>query len=242
MEEIEGEVLLPEGHRYAMFGGGEDYPIKAYYEGVFETVFVAFHPFYKPNDASPEAVCLGRLHSGDKNEVERCFEPVTWETVRRRAAFEDFKQLDLALRTWNGAIAPRDEFVAWKRRLEGVCTREHLYAPSDSIPSDLTANRVFRALLEMGAKWMWDGDDFCTERRLVYIQDTLEASDWDRHHRIFFGYQHDWLIVTPWESMCTLFCGSHAWVEQMVERCELEGFYCDDKTTSNWSLFDAKLR
>lgn len=239
MEEIEGAITLPEGHRYAMFGGGDDYPIKPYYEGVFEAVFVVFHPFIAPvNDAT----AIDRYVDMDKNEVEQHFRAITWEKMRRRLDFADVKRIDHALRTMIGALKPHAEDQAGANRIIEYCERKNILPPGEGELSNLLENQVLRALLEMGQEWMWSGDEFCMERHLINIRETLTSDTWGMQHRTFFGHQHDWLIVPPWDSHFTLICGSRAWVEQMVERCELEGFYCQDDTTINWSLSDTKLR
>ncbi|EPE63060.1 hypothetical protein L479_00591 [Exiguobacterium sp. S17] len=239
MEESEGAITLPEGHRYAMFGGGDDFPIKTYYEGVFEEAFVAYHPFLGPIE-DPKAI--DRYVEMNKNEVEQHFRAVAWEDMRRQLGFEDVKRIDHALRTMIGALKPHAEDKESANRIIEFCERENLLPPGEGELSDFLKNRVLRALLETGEEWIWSGDEFCTERHLINIREILAADTWDMNHRTFFGYQHDWLIVPPWDSHFTLFCGSQSWVSEMVERCGLKGFYCDDETTINWSLSDTKLR
>ncbi|STO07004.1 DUF2711 family protein [Exiguobacterium aurantiacum] len=239
MNEFEKEVVLPEGHRYAMFGGGDDYPIKPYYEGVFEAVFVVFHPFLA--SVNDRAV-IDRYVDMNKNEVEQQFRVVTWQEMCRQLDFDHVKRIDHALRTMIGALKPHAKDRASANRIIDFCKRDNLLPPGEGVLSNLLENQVLRALLEMGEEWMWSGDEFCTERHLIHIRETLAADTWGMQHRTFFGYQHEWLIVPPWDSHFTLFCGSRAWIGQVVERCELEGFYCDDETTINWSLSNRKLR
>ncbi|WP_289889905.1 hypothetical protein [Virgibacillus pantothenticus] len=45
---------LPNPHRYAVCAP-EDMPIKSFYQGVFEEVFIFFHPFIKPKQDRREA-------------------------------------------------------------------------------------------------------------------------------------------------------------------------------------------
>lgn len=239
MDELDESVLLPEGHRYAMFGGGDDYPIKTYYEGVFETVFIAFHPFLAPIDHS---VAVDRYAGLDKNEVEQQFRAVTWEEMRRRLGFRDVSRIDRALRTMIRALKPHTEDRAGANRIIEYCERENVLPPGEGELSNLQKNQVLRVLLEMGEGWIWTGDEFCTERHLIHLSETLAADTWGMQHRTFFGYHHEWLIVPHWDSHFTLFCGNRALIEQVVERCELEGFHCDAETTINWSLSEHKLR
>ncbi|MDT0192703.1 MULTISPECIES: DUF2711 family protein [unclassified Exiguobacterium] len=239
MDELDESVLLPEGHRYAMFGGGDDDSIKTYYEGVFETVFIAFHPFLAPIG---HPTMIDRYTDLDNNEVEQQFRSVTWEEMRRRLGFRDVSRIDHALRTMIGALKLHAEDREGANRIIEYCERENVLPPGEGELSDLLKNQVLRVLLEMGEGWIWTGDEFCTERHLIHLSETLAADTWGMQHRTFFGYQHEWLIVPPWDSHFTLFCGSRAFIEQVVERCELEGFYCDAETTINWSLSEHKLR
>lgn len=234
-----GAITLPEGHRYAMFGGGDDYPIKTYYEGVFETIFIVFHPFLIPID---EPTAIDRYADMDKNEVEQQFQAITWEEIRQKLGFQDVSRIDQALRTMIGALKPHAEDREGANQIIEYCEREHILPPSEGELSSLLENQVLRVLLEMGEGWIWSGDEFCMERHLIHLRETLAADTWGTQHRTFFGYNHEWLVVPPWDSHFTMFCGSHAWVEQVVERCGLEGFYCDDDTTINWSFSNRKLR
>ena len=232
-------ITLPEGHRYAMFGGGDNESIKTYYEGVFESVFIMFHPFLIPID---EPAVINRYIDMNKNEVEQQFRAITWEEMRQKLGFQDVSRIDRALRTMIGALKPHAEDREGAKQIIEYCERENILPPSEGALSDLLENQVLRVLLEMGEGWIWSGDEFCMERHLIHLRDTLAADTWGIQHRTFFGYQHEWLIVPPWDSHFTLFCGSRAWVENVVDRCELEGFYCDDDTTINWSFSERKLR
>ena len=239
MDELDESIMLPEGHRYAMFGGGDDYPIKAYYEGIFETVFIVLHPFLVPINNSAAIDYYTNL---DKNKVEQQFQAVTWEEMRQRLGFRDVSRIDHALRTMIWALKPHAEDREGANRIIEYCERENVLPPGEGELSDRLKNQVLRALLELGEEWMWSGDEFCTERHLIHLRETLAADTWGMQHRTFFGYQHEWLIVPPWDSHFTLFCGSRVFIEQVVKRCELEGFYCDAETTINWSLSEHKLR
>lgn len=234
-----GAITLPEGHRYAMFGGGDDYPIKEYYKGVFETVFIVFHPFLVPVD-DPTAV--DRYVEMNKNEVEQQFRAITWEDMRQNLGFHNVSRIDHALRTMIGALKPHATDEAGANRIIKYCDGENVLPPGEGELSDFLENQVLRALLKMGEGWIWSGDEFCMERHLIHVRETLAADTWGMQHRTFFGYQHEWLIAPPWDSHFTLVCGSRAWVERLVEQCGLEGFYCEDDTTINWSFSDQKLR
>lgn len=183
MEEIEGAITLPEGHRYAMFSGGDDDPIKPYYKNVFEAVFIVFHPFLAPvNDPTATA----RYVEMDKNEVEQHFRVIRWEEMRRQLGFDHVKRIDHALRTIIGALKPHAEDQAGANRLIAYCERENILPPDEGELSNLLENQVLQALLEMGQEWMWGGDEFCTERHLININETLATDKWDMNHRTFF--------------------------------------------------------
>lgn len=83
----------------------------------------------------------------------------------------------------------------------------------------------------------WVGDEFCTERKLCWIDDLEPAS---AKVALLSGS-----VFTPdkanlwtvhWDSHFTIFCSSRLNVERLARHPTLEGFVCAPETEIYWSL------
>ncbi|WP_079707662.1 DUF2711 family protein [Paraliobacillus ryukyuensis] len=88
--------VLPEPHRYAICAD-DGIQMKEFYKGVFEEVFIFFHPFIKPKTIDYELFQSDTFPS--KNEIRDNCEKVTWKEFITLAGLNSFRQLDIGLRT-----------------------------------------------------------------------------------------------------------------------------------------------
>lgn len=98
-------------------------------------------------------------------------------------------------------------------------------------------NKILMCIKQQGKYWIWRGDEFCTERKLEYIEDIINDNEALRNqHLNLFTHDNRLLLTTHWDSHFSLLCSNKETVEQIVQSCKLEGFYCDDETEIFWSL------
>ncbi|WP_235848325.1 DUF2711 family protein [Litchfieldia alkalitelluris] len=205
--------ILPPPHKYAVCAPA-DIPIREYYKDVLEVVYLFYHPF---------------LTSGSKT--------VSWETFLHSSGLNDLKQLDIGLRTIiTGLKKKYADYHASKITLE-VCEEKGYTLPSEGVFPTTIMNDIFSSIQKLGHDWLWCGDEHGTERKLEHIDDLANDENIYIHCRNLFTYDHQLLITTHWDSHFSMLCSNSRTVQDIVENCKLEGFYCGDTTEIYWSIF-----
>jgi len=217
--------ILPEPHRYAVCCM-DDMPIKEFYKGVFEEVFVILHPFLK--------------HKGSTNNINPSSEKVTWKQFLSLSGIGNYKQLDIGLRTRIKSLKKEYEDEKTASIIEKICRENLIVEPQEGMLPPVIMDDLLKGLQTVGHDWIWIGDEFCTERKLVYINDLMNDNHLLDQRKNLFTHDHSILITTPWDSHFSLLCSNRETVGKLVNLCELEGFYCTDKTKINWSTSSDK--
>lgn len=93
---MEKPRVLPAPHKFAVCAP-DDMPIKSYYQGIFDEVFIFFHPFIKPKLIDYEQFEPG-TYPGKNDIIEKC-ELVTWKEFLNISGIESFRKLDVGLHT-----------------------------------------------------------------------------------------------------------------------------------------------
>jgi hypothetical protein len=225
--------VLPEPHKYAICAP-EGLPIKKFYEGFFEEVYVFYHPFIKPNTIDYELFNPKTYPS--RNDIRNNCERVTWESFMQLAGIKSFKKLDIGLRT--NILGLKKQFQDEKAAqliLEAYEKYKIVEPNAGSFP-EFIMNDLLRAIQVMGQDWIWYGDEFCTERKLEYIEELINDNNMLDERKNLFTHDHNILITTHWDSHFSLLCSDRKTVEQLVSSCKLEGFFCTEETKIYWSL------
>lgn len=85
-------------------------------------------------------------------------------------------------------------------------------------------------LKKLGYEWLWVGDEFCTERKLYFIDDLIKDGETLATGAKIFTTD-DKLLISPACNLSNLFiCSSKSMIEKMREYVDFEGFYCTNKT------------
>ncbi|WP_424237750.1 DUF2711 family protein [Bhargavaea ginsengi] len=230
---MEEEVRhLPPPHRYAVCSNDE-VPIKSFYQDIFSDVFIFFHPFIKPVTLPLEQYFSDpRL---GKQEIMRHCEAVGWQEFLSLSGIKSVRQLDIGLRTGISGLKEKyaDEQLA--ERVFAVCAEHRLVPPTEGFLPELLINDVLGAVKKEGYEWLWVGDEFCTERKLEYIDDLITGDMMERNN--LFTHDQSLLITTHWDSHFSMICSNdRKRLGRIVQDCNLEGFYCDDRTEIYWSV------
>ena len=112
---------------------------------------------------------------------------------------------------------------------------QDLIEPDENCFPEILFDQWLHTLMAMGHRWVWLGDEHCTERKLHFIQELIDSPDLPGE-RNMFTHQNEILLTTHWDSHFTLICGSKPDLEKLIEQCDLEGFYCTEETKIYWSL------
>jgi len=227
---------MPEPHRYAVCAY-EDIPIKEFYKGIFEEVFIFYHPFIKTTTLCYETWKSGS-YLGKNNILAHC-EPISWAEFLKLASIENVKKLDIGLRTYIGGLNEKFADKATAKTIRDVCEKNRMIIPSEGFFSEFLINKILYAIKKEGHEWIWYGDEFGSERKLQLIDNLISTDEHFGNKRInLFTHDHEILLTTHWDSHFTLLCSDKENVKKIVNACNLEGFYCTDNTKIYWSIFE----
>lgn len=212
--------------------------ILSYYCDHFEAVFIVLHPFLKPqsdkikyfkSDSDVGNNCLS-----DSQILEWCT-PVTWAEFLKASQIDNLQNLDGALRNSIFGLTDRDRFQTYTDALVSTLETEGLIPPDEGDIPCILLPRIRQALYSLGYEWAWLGDEFCTERKLEWIDD-LNTTEKFPVHGCIFTPDCEVLLVSHWDSHCTFLCSSKEKIRQFAKEAELEGFYCTPQTEVYWGL------
>jgi uncharacterized protein DUF2711 len=225
------ERIAPPPDRYASCPHSGS--VLEYYSGCFESAFVLLHPFIRP--ISIEA---SRFHPSTypkKAELIATCTGVTWREVMSMAGFASIAEIDIALRTRIHGLRGEYADKQLAEKLDGFAEHVGLVPPGDGDIPELIENRFFEAVQHLEYRWLWVGDEFCSERKLWWIED-LKGIDVCGGHKNLFTPDCLILFTTHWDSHFSFVCSSRARLEALVSFGGFEGFYCEPETEVYWSL------
>lgn len=231
---MDKERILPGPHRYAICSP-DNMPIKIFYKGIFEEVFIFYHPFIKPltidyNLFNPDTY-------PSRNEIRDNCEKITWRQFLTLSGIESYKLLDIGLRTNILGLNERYQDINSGLLIKKTCKEKRIAAPFEGKFPEFIMNGLLKGIKTIGHEWIWSGDEHCTERKLEYIDDLIKDNDMlDHRAKNLFTHDNSILITTHWDSHFSLLCSDRSTVELLINSCNLEGFYCNEKTEMYWSL------
>lgn len=229
------ERVLPEQDRYATCPA--DGVILDYYAGVFEAVFILLHPFIKPISIGLD-VFQPSTYPDRKSIVANC-KPVFWSEVMSLANFSSLSEIDIGIRTLISGLKAEYARPEYADRLDDLYENQQIIAPSEGVFSDLTHDLMLGFLQDSGHDWVWVGDEFCTERKLYWIEDLKgKAANATLGHCNVFPPDKSFLWTTHWDSCCSFVCGSRELLESLKTRQWAEGFFCSERTCVYWGLHE----
>jgi len=229
---MEKERVLPDPHRFAVCAY-EDVPIKEFYKGFFNEIFIFFHPFIKPLTIDSELFYPETYP--DKFQVINNCEIVTWKEFLTLSGMQSYEELDIGLRTRILGLNKKYANKNLKEIIDNVSEKYNLIPPSEGILPDILINKLLEAIKKENYNWIWVGDEFGTERKLEYIDDLINQDTLARHN--LFTHDNSILITTHWDSHFSMICSNDKnKIDRIVKSCSLNGFYCDESTEIYWSV------
>ncbi|MEM7590280.1 MAG: DUF2711 family protein [Cyanobacteria bacterium P01_A01_bin.83] len=230
--------VLPEPDKFAScpYHG----KILSYYGEQFEAVFIVLHPFLRPKSDKlkyfrPDLATQEDHFPTDEQILSWC-SPVTWAEFLKASGIDSLQNLDGALRNYISGLIDRKRFQSYTDALVATLQREDLVAPNEGDIPSILLPRICQVLQALDYKWAWLGDEFCTERKLKWIDDLNTTKFYC--HGCIFTPDRQILLVSHWDSHCTFLCSNEDNIAQLVKEAELEGFYCTPKTEVYWGLYE----
>lgn len=210
-----------------------DGPILPFFKGHFQAAFVALHQFLRPvsSAALGEATRLESSYS----EIVATHSPVSWTEVLAATGFDGIADLDLALRTSISGLKAQYERRDLAERLATTMRVQGLETPLEGEPCPFVQGKLLSGLHSDGHRWVWIGDEFCSERKLHWLEE-VQATPSPFPHPCLFTPDKRFLITSHWDSHYTLFCGPEVDLVRLCAARGVEGFLCEPTTEVFWSL------
>ncbi len=225
--------ILPPSDKYASCPYDEK--VLSYYEGQFEAVYVVLSPFIRPRSIS-----LDRFNPESwpsKQDLVAGSEPVTWKQILSMVSLKSIAEIDIGLRSSISGLNKKYANEDFAECLHLIAESEQLILPSEGDISPLVENRMYEALKRIGEQWLWVGDEFCTERKLFWIDDLIDGDEIPAHGCVFTP-DKSILVTTHWDSHFSFLCSSKSKIERILEHEPFEGFYCAEETEVFWSVWN----
>ncbi|MGR3763096.1 DUF2711 family protein [Rossellomorea sp. NS-SX7] len=226
--------VLPDPHRYAVCSHA-DMSIKEFYKGIFEEVFIFFHPFIKPKTIDYELFMPDTYPA--RSEIKEHCEMVRWKEFLKISGVSDYRQLDIGLRSIILGLNKKYADDDTAKVIMDVCEQHEIVRPTEGLFPEFIMDELLQQIKKLGHDWIWCGDEFCTERKLEYMDDIINDSNMLNYERKnLFTHDQTILLTTHWDSHFSMVCSNKETLKKLVDASQLEGFYCNDRTEIYWSL------
>ncbi len=154
----------------------------------------------------------------------------------RLSGLESIKKVDIGLRTDILGLSEKFADESAAKLIGDICEENKIILPCEGYFPELLINKILHSVQRLGHDWIWGGDEFCTERKLEYIDDLIKEDD--IKYRNLFTHDHKLLLTTHWDSHYSLLCSDKKTIDYIVKECRLEGFFCNEETEMYWSVWN----
>jgi len=212
-----------------------DGKILEYYAGTFEAVYVALNPFIKPISIDKKDFKPG-TYPNRATLVANC-EPISWSDAARVVRLPSIAAVDIGLRTRIGGLRKDLENQSYALAIDALYHTHDIMSPIEGHFPDLLHDKVLQSIQELGYEWLWVGDEFCTERKLRWIDDLKNQDEGLTRGRFnLFTPDKQFLWTSHWDSHFSFLCSSREKLEAIQHQSSLEGFFCTQSTEVYWSV------
>jgi hypothetical protein len=206
-----------------------------YYSGTFEAVYISLNPFIRPTSIDKAQFKPGTYPN--RREIVANCEPVPWSEVKHLAALPSLAAVDIGLRTGIHGLNQELENQTYAAAIDALCDLQNILTPLEGHFPDLLHDKILQGIQGLGYEWLWVGDEFCTERKLHWIDDLKNQDDGLTRGRFnVFTPDKRLLWTVHWDSHFSFLCSSQPNLTALLNRCKLEGFFCTTSTEVYWSV------
>jgi hypothetical protein len=212
-----------------------DGKILDYYAGAFESVYVSLNPFIRPT-AIDKAEFNTATYPSRASIATNC-EPVSWSEVMRLAGLPSLSAVDIGLRTGIGGLRQELENRSYASAIDALTDTQSILTPLEGLFPALLHDKILQAIQGLGYEWLWVGDEFCTERKLHWIDDLKNQDEGLTRGRFnVFTPDKQLLWTIHWDSHFSFLCSSQQNLAAIQTMSDLEGFFCTPSTEVYWSV------
>lgn len=206
-----------------------------YYSGTFEAVYIVLNPFIRPT-AIDKANFKPGTYPNRASIVTNC-EPVSWSEVARLAGLPSLAAVDIGLRTGIHGLRTELENQSYASAINALYDTQNILTPPEGMFPDLLHDKILQSIQGLGYEWLWVGDEFCTERKLHWIDDLKNQEDGlTRGCFNVFTPDKQLLWTIHWDSHFSFLCSSQQNLSAIQSMSDLEGFFCTPLTEVYWSV------
>jgi len=212
-----------------------DGKILSYYAGAFEAVYVSLNPFIKPISIDRAEFRTGAWPN--RSSIVTHCKPVSWAEVQQLTGLPSLAAVDIGLRTGIRGLKAELGNKQSAAAIEALSESQGILSPTEGLFPELLHDSILSSIQGLGYEWVWVGDEFCTERRLRWIDD-LKHQDVGLTAGRFNVFTPDkqLLWTCHWDSHFSFLCSSQSKLSAIQQTSGLEGFFCSPSTEVYWSV------
>lgn len=222
---------VPPPDKFASFP--YDGKILAYFDGVFEAVFVVMQPFCQIEKENQWI--LNRNIDVAKQEFVRYAKPIFWQEVMQKLNIGEYQDLETGIQSRENRLYEHLQRIDIKYQLLALENECNIFAPETNEIAPYFENDILNVIKKLGYDWVWIGDEFATERKLHYIDDLI-VDDKEIGAGMIFTPDYQLLIATVWGVSSLFICSSKQMIERIRQFTDFEGFYCTPQTQVVWNI------
>ena len=206
-------------------------PIREEY-AEYEETFIILHPFLKVKDG--HNIRFDTWKRPTKNDIFLGTTPVNWSEIVAHAYLRDIKELDGLLAYLHCArqLADRD---AWLKLMRYIDRTKLILAQVNEYPPVLI-NPTFELFKSLGYKDVLMYSDI-SDVKTPYVVSELIVSGNGLPGSCARVLTPDYkiLLATDSDARFSYLSSDRATLNYIIDRLELEGFYCNATTSDGWS-------
>jgi hypothetical protein len=198
----------------------------------YETTFVILHPFLKIKPHYNITFETGNWPT--KKEIITCTKNITWAEIIQQAALDDLSELDrlLAYLHCERRTADRE---GWIKLMTLLDKNNIIPAEVDYLPTSLT-NPLMTAIKALGYAAVNEFEFTGNLRKQHQIEMILVSEEQDFFSTATVRTPDDKIVfATYFDKRFSYLSGSKDAVNSIIQKAELEGFYCNETTRQEWS-------
>ena len=149
--------------------------------------------------------------------------------------------MDIGLQTQISGLRSQYANQAFAVELNRLTESDGIVRPDEGCHSDLLHDQVLKLFQELGYDWVWIGDEFCTQRKLHWIDYLIDedVETFNGHCNVFTP-DKSLLWTVHWCSHFSFLASSTDILTRIGVDSRLEGVYCTPDTEVDWSIKKAR--
>jgi len=210
-----------------------DWPIQKRYPG-YEKYFLAFHPFLIVK-SNGQQIKIPYQSFPTKSEIVKNYDKLTWTDFLKLSSINGYKELDDCLAFYHSAriFGNKYEFQKLVNTTE-VENANIIEAQVDFLP-EIIEDSLLTYFVNQGYSEIYIYHESEAEKALCDINDLYSQELSENHYIRIQTPDEKILIIEDFDQRYTYFLGDELTIRDLIRSLDLEGFYCDEFTTKDWS-------